>query len=205
MFNSFSHGTVFLHPEIEGGQLPILELQTALERSFPFCDDLGKKSKEGFTPHLTVGQWPKNELKKAAQSLQDDWHVIKFDVKEVYMIARDGFEDPFRIVYRVPFDGAPEKVSAVKPAPVKVSRADASKVFVGNISFSVNEAALTQFFKNLNLKPTSVVIVKNPGSNGGHKGFGFVEFPDSDQAKLALSIGNGKELDGRELRIQNSK
>lgn len=203
-FRSFSHGTVFLHPEVDGGQSPLIQLQLALEKTFPFCDDLGKKSKEGFQPHLTVGQWPKNDLKRSAENLQNDWKSIDFDVKEVYMITRDGFDDPFRIVYRIPFNGEPEKVSQVKEAPVRQSRANPSKVFVGNLAFKTDEQALTQFFSSFGLQPTSIVLVKNPSSNG-HKGFGFVEFLDEKAASLAVTIGNGRELDGRQLKIQNSK
>jgi hypothetical protein len=35
------------------------EVQALLEKAVPICDDLSTMSSEGFTPHLTVGQWEK--------------------------------------------------------------------------------------------------------------------------------------------------
>jgi hypothetical protein len=35
----------------------LVDLQGALWKAFPFCDELSTRSADGFHPHLTVGQF----------------------------------------------------------------------------------------------------------------------------------------------------
>lgn len=50
-----------LRPEVLDTARPraVHDVQAALEAAFPHCSDLSQRSDAGFTPHLTVGQWPK--------------------------------------------------------------------------------------------------------------------------------------------------
>jgi len=41
--------------------------------------------------------------------------------------------------------------------------------------------------------------------SGRSKGFGFVEMPDSEEAQAAIAGLNGKELDGREIKVNEAK
>ncbi len=74
----------------------------------------------------------------------------------------------------------------------------ATKLFVGNLPFSLSEDALKELFAPYN--PTSVVIIMDKFS-GRPKGFGFVEIDDDAVAQKAIEELNGKEVDGRAIVV----
>ena len=88
-FGHFAHAkscTVWLHPSGDGVEdmedanaasdsLPpvsdgVMATQAALERAFPFANDLSTISPAGFTPHLSVGQYDDKET--ASEALERD-------------------------------------------------------------------------------------------------------------------------------------
>lgn len=77
-------------------------LQKKLEEEFPQCSEVGSISEEGFKPHLTLGQFPAKNVEKCIESFQSDWKDITFEVKEIYLISREDFEDPFHIRQAIP-------------------------------------------------------------------------------------------------------
>jgi len=72
------------------------------------------------------------------------------------------------------------------------------KLYVGNLPWSVDEAGLKKLFESYN--PTEVSLIKDKFS-GRSKGFGFVTISDDEVGKKAISEMNGKEVDGRELKV----
>lgn len=70
------------------------------------------------------------------------------------------------------------------------------KIYVGNISWNTTEDDLKEHFSEYG-EVSKVTIIKDRAT-GRSKGFGFVEMTNADKAVEAL---NGKELNGRELRI----
>jgi hypothetical protein len=60
----------------------------------------GDKEETVWRAHLTVGQFPQNEIHKAKETLQTQWQSIDFDVNELALIWRDG-SSPFRVVERI--------------------------------------------------------------------------------------------------------
>ncbi|MBD3225632.1 MAG: RNA-binding protein [Caldithrix sp.] len=76
-------------------------------------------------------------------------------------------------------------------------------IYVGNLDFSLTEEELRQQFESFG-EVSSVKIIKDHDS-GRSRGFGFIEMPDSDQAKTAMSDLNGKEVNGRALRIDEAR
>ena len=103
-FRFFKHNkscTLWLNPVPEN---PVKQLQQLLEQTFPICNDLSQRSEEGvgFTPHCSVGQFPTSAIVKNQSAFQSQWKPIQFTVNEVYVIARENFDSPFRIHYRVP-------------------------------------------------------------------------------------------------------
>ena len=115
-FRHFKHRkscTVWLHPsdprvedarEREPGACAgVMAAQAALEAAFPFADNLSGISPAGFTPHLSVGQWPdRDRALAAAADMRREWRPIEFEVDAVYLISRVGADDPFRIQARIP-------------------------------------------------------------------------------------------------------
>uniref|UniRef100_A0AAQ4QWK9 RNA binding motif protein 34 n=1 Tax=Gasterosteus aculeatus aculeatus TaxID=481459 RepID=A0AAQ4QWK9_GASAC len=75
-------------------------------------------------------------------------------------------------------------------------------VFVGNLSFEMNELAIRQHFEDCG-KVEAVRLVRDQDSGFG-KGFGYVLFESSDSVQLALEL-DGTKLDGRPLRVRRAE
>jgi 2'-5' RNA ligase len=87
--------TLWLAPQPKDA---LVRLQAALERVVPDCDDVARH-RDGFTPHLSVGQ-VRGERRMLAlqQGLQAAWQPITFTVREVNLIWRgEPPDDVFRI------------------------------------------------------------------------------------------------------------
>ncbi|KAK7316563.1 hypothetical protein RJT34_00122 [Clitoria ternatea] len=74
-----------------------------------------------------------------------------------------------------------------------------NKLFVGGLSWSVDENSLKDAFSSFG-DVTEVRIVYDKDS-GRSRGFGFVIFSNEDDAKSAKDAMDGKALLGRPLRI----
>jgi RNA recognition motif-containing protein len=77
------------------------------------------------------------------------------------------------------------------------------KLYVGNLSYSVTEDDLQALFSEFG-EVESANIIKDQMS-GQSKGFGFVEMPDNSEADKAIKALNGKELKGREIKVNQAK
>ena len=75
----------------------------------------------------------------------------------------------------------------------------AKKIYVGNLAYSTNEETLQGLFGQYG-EIASVAVIKDRFSNQS-KGFGFVEMADEDAADAAIATLNGKEVDGRRIRV----
>ena len=76
-------------------------------------------------------------------------------------------------------------------------------LYVGNLSFSVDDDGLRQTFEEFG-QVSSASVIKDKFS-GQSRGFGFVEMPSAEEAKNAMSELNGKEFDGRALTVNEAK
>jgi RNA recognition motif-containing protein len=71
------------------------------------------------------------------------------------------------------------------------------KLYVGNLTYSVDEAQLKELFSNYgDVKDVRVIE---------RKGFGFVEFETVEEAEKAMEALNGTEFEGRTLRIDEAR
>jgi len=77
------------------------------------------------------------------------------------------------------------------------------KIFVGNLSFSVTEAALRSAFEKYG-SVASVSIVTDRDT-GQPRGFGFVEMPNDTEAQKAMNGLNGTDLEGRTLNVNEAR
>jgi RNA recognition motif-containing protein len=76
------------------------------------------------------------------------------------------------------------------------------KLYVGNLSYSVNDSVLKELFGAFgNVESARVISDRDSGQS---KGFGFVEMSDAD-AQKAMSALNGKDQDGRALKVNEAK
>lgn len=74
------------------------------------------------------------------------------------------------------------------------------KLFVGNLSYSTDEAGLRAAFSAFG-EVIDVKIVTDYGT-GRSKGFAFVEFSEEEMAQAAIEGLNEKELDGRTIFVK---
>jgi len=78
----------------------------------------------------------------------------------------------------------------------------AKKIYVGNMSYSTSEDSLRSLFTAYG-EVVSVNVITDRFT-GESKGFGFVEMADDTAASTAISALNGRELDGRQLRVNEA-
>ena len=76
-------------------------------------------------------------------------------------------------------------------------------IFVGNLSFSTTGDDLSTAFAQYGKVESAQVIMDR--QTGRSRGFGFVEMPDSGEAKAAISAMNGSDLQGRPLTVNEAK
>jgi 2'-5' RNA ligase len=100
-FRTFQHQnnyTMWLAPE---PRKELVRLQTALWQVVPDCDDT-RRYRDGFTPHLSVGQvHGRDRVDPTVTALQDEWSPIQFKASEIQLIWRnDPPDDVFRIGHR---------------------------------------------------------------------------------------------------------
>ena len=79
----------------------------------------------------------------------------------------------------------------------------AQKLFVGGIAFATTNDSLRELFAQAgNVVSATVVTDRDTGQS---RGFGFVEMSTSEEAEQAVQQLNGKNLDGRSLKVEISK
>ena len=72
-----------------------------------------------------------------------------------------------------------------------------SKLYVGNLKYSVNTDELRDLFSNHGEVKDCTVIEG--------KGFGFIEMSSVSEAEAAMTALNGTDFDGRTLRIDEAR
>ena len=75
-------------------------------------------------------------------------------------------------------------------------------LFVGNLPWSVGDAELEEVFANYGQVESARVITDR--DTGRSRGFGFVEMQVDDVATV-ISATNGREIDGRQLRVNEAE
>ncbi|XP_070774558.1 cold inducible RNA binding protein a isoform X2 [Enoplosus armatus] len=79
---------------------------------------------------------------------------------------------------------------------------DEGKLFIGGLSFDTSEDTLASAFgKYGTIEKVDVIRDKETGRS---RGFGFVKYENSEDAKDALSAMHGKVLDGRTIRVDEA-
>ncbi len=74
---------------------------------------------------------------------------------------------------------------------------ESSKLYVGNLTYSVTEAQLKEIFEDFgDVKDVRVIE---------RKGFGFVEMGTVEEAEKAMEALNETEFSGRTLRIDEAR
>jgi cold-inducible RNA-binding protein len=78
------------------------------------------------------------------------------------------------------------------------------KLYVGNLSFDTNEETLRAAFEADGRVVNSVAIITDR-ETGRPRGFAFVEMGSPADGEAAISALDGRELDGRVLRVNEAR
>ena len=79
----------------------------------------------------------------------------------------------------------------------------ATKLYVGNLAYTTTEDELREKFSQFGeVESVNVIMDRDTGRS---KGFGFVEMGSEDAAQAAIEAMNGTEIDGRTIKVSESK
>jgi RNA recognition motif-containing protein len=85
----------------------------------------------------------------------------------------------------------------------KVNNLMSMKLYVGNLSFNTTTQDLEQIFGEVGtVESTNIIEDRDTGRS---RGFGFVEMSSKEEGEAAIDTLNGKEIDGRELTVNEAK
>src|SRR5271168_156492 len=77
------------------------------------------------------------------------------------------------------------------------------KLYVGNLSYTVDSSALEELFTAHGQVVSAQII--NDRDTGRSKGFGFVEMANDQEAQAAIAALNGQQHGGRALTVNEAK
>ena len=77
------------------------------------------------------------------------------------------------------------------------------KLYVGNLNYKTDENELREIFSAYG-DVVSVALIKDR-ETGRAKGFGFVEFADDQAGRAAIQALDGKEVDGRTIKVNEAR
>ncbi len=76
-------------------------------------------------------------------------------------------------------------------------------IYVGNLPYSMRDDDLHALFASYGTIDSAKVIIDRASNRS--KGFGFVEMPNDAEGKAAIEGTNGKDVDGRPLRVNEAR
>jgi cold-inducible RNA-binding protein len=79
-----------------------------------------------------------------------------------------------------------------------------TKLYVGNLNFTTTEDALRAAFA-ANGRTVREVAIPSDRETGRPRGFAFVTMGSEGDAKAAIAALDGKELDGRSLKVNEAQ
>jgi len=78
-----------------------------------------------------------------------------------------------------------------------------TKLYVGNLSFNTSISDLEKMFGESGTVQSANIIEDR--ETGRSRGFGFVEMSSKEEAQAAIAAFDGKEIDGRNLKVNKAK
>ena len=78
-----------------------------------------------------------------------------------------------------------------------------NKLFVGNLSYSIQDSDLQQHFSAFGQVQSAKVIIER--ETGRSKGFGFVEMGSDAEAQAAIAGVHGQNMGGRDLVVNEAR
>lgn len=79
----------------------------------------------------------------------------------------------------------------------------AKRLFVGGLSWDTTDNSLRAAFEQAGAVESASVVTDR--MSGRSKGFGFVEMTTDEDAQKAIELWNGKQLDGRQVTVNEAR
>jgi len=79
----------------------------------------------------------------------------------------------------------------------------AKRLYVGGLSYDTTNDSLAAAFAQAGTVVSATVI--SDRATGRSKGFGFVEMSTDEEAAAAIQMFDGKEIDGREVKVNEAR
>lgn len=100
-FGNFCHSksaTIWISPP---QKKKLADIEEALVRAVPQCNDLLEFSEDGFVPHLSLAQTNKTSVEKAQSKFMSAWKECSCVIDSLYVLTRDG-DEPFSVAWVLP-------------------------------------------------------------------------------------------------------
>jgi RNA recognition motif-containing protein len=78
-----------------------------------------------------------------------------------------------------------------------------TKLYVGNLSFNTSDQDLQDMFAPSGTVQSANIVEDR--ETGRSRGFGFVEMSSKEEAEAAIAALDGKEVDGRAIKVNEAK
>jgi RNA recognition motif-containing protein len=78
-----------------------------------------------------------------------------------------------------------------------------SKLYIGNLAWAVTDAMLQDLFSQAGTVTSAQVVTDR--ATGRSRGFGFVEMASDEDAQNAITMFDGKDLEGRSLKVSEAR
>ncbi|MCB0327393.1 MAG: RNA-binding protein [Bdellovibrionales bacterium] len=78
------------------------------------------------------------------------------------------------------------------------------KMYIGNCPFHATEQSLKEFIASCGVDVTDVKVITDR-ETGRSRGFAFAEIDESADINAAIDAVNGKELEGRALKVSEAR
>ena len=78
----------------------------------------------------------------------------------------------------------------------------AQKLFIGGLAFTTSTERLREVFAAAGQVESAAVVTDR--ETGRSRGFGFVEMATTEEADNAIAQFNGKDVDGRQVRVEKA-
>ncbi len=77
------------------------------------------------------------------------------------------------------------------------------KIYAGNLPLQMTEEALKELFSEAGEVLSAKIITDR--ATGQSRGFGFIEMATKAEGQKAISMLNGREVEGRSLRVNEAR
>lgn len=77
------------------------------------------------------------------------------------------------------------------------------KLYVGNLAFQTTEADLNTLFAQAGTVNSANLVTDR--DSGFSRGFGFVEMSSNEEGQAAITMFDGKDVDGRSLKVNEAR